>query len=257
TVGKDVKFEDLIDQYDAVFLGVGLGAVPDMKVPGEELEGVHDGLEFIEETKVKDLKDIACGQRVTVIGAGNTAIDCATIARRLGAERVMIVYRRSEAEMPCYHFEYEFALREGVSFMFLTLPVEVLGDGKVEGLKCLRMDLGEPDASGRRVPVPIADSEFVLHCDTVIKAIGQVKQTDILKKLAEFGVKADAKGYILADDQTRRTDNPKVFAGGDCIRNKGEASTVMAVHDGKLAAKAIYKQLVEQAAVKGSAPAVS
>ena len=257
TVGKDVKFEDLIDQYDAVFLGVGLGAVPDMKVPGEDLEGVHDGLEFIEETKVKDLKDIACGQRVTVIGAGNTAIDCATIARRLGAERVMIVYRRSEAEMPCYHFEYEFALREGVSFMFLTLPVEVLGDGKVEGLKCLRMDLGEPDASGRRVPVPIPDSEFVLHCDTVIKAIGQVKHSDILKKLAEFGVKADAKGYILADDETRRTDNPKVFAGGDCIRNKGEASTVMAVQDGKLAAKAIYKQLVEQAAVKGSAPAVS
>src|SRR5262249_24657343 len=125
TVGKDVRFEDLIDQYDALFLGVGLGAVPDMKVPGEELEGVHAGLEFIEETKVKDLKDIACGQRVTVIGAGNTAIDCATIARRLGAERVMIVYRRSEAEMPCYHFEYEFALREGVSFMFLTLPVEV------------------------------------------------------------------------------------------------------------------------------------
>jgi glutamate synthase (NADPH/NADH) small chain len=193
-----------------------------------------------------------------VIGAGNTAIDCATIARRLGAERVMIVYRRSETEMPCYHFEYEFALREGVSFMFLTLPVEVTGSGgKVEGLKCLRMDLGEPDASGRRVPVPIPDSEYILHCDTVIKAIGQVKLTDVLQKLAALGVKSDAKGYIIADDETRRTDNPKIFAGGDCIRNKGEASTVMAVQDGKLAARAIYNQLVGQPAAKKSAPAVS
>ncbi|HEY9870807.1 MAG TPA: NAD(P)-dependent oxidoreductase [Candidatus Obscuribacterales bacterium] len=257
TVGKDVTFEELLSGYDAVFIGVGLGAVPNMKIPGEDLDGVHDGLEFIEETKTKNLRDIQCGQRVAVIGAGNTAIDCATIARRLGAERVMIVYRRSEAEMPCYHFEYEFALKEGVSFMFLTLPVEVVGNGKVEGLKCVRMDLGEPDASGRRVPVAIPDSEFILHCDTVIKAIGQVKHTEILKKLSELGVKTDQKGYILVDDQTRRTDNPKIFAGGDCIRNKGEASTVMAVQDGKLAARAIYEQLVGKAAAKGRASAVS
>jgi glutamate synthase (NADPH/NADH) small chain len=169
----------------------------------------------------------------------------------------MIVYRRSEAEMPCYHFEYEFALKEGVSFMFLTLPVEVVGNGQVEGLKCVRMDLGEPDASGRRVPVAIPDSEFILHCDTVIKAIGQVKHVEILKKLSELGVKTDQKGYILVDDQTRRTDNPKIFAGGDCIRNKGEASTVMAVQDGKLAARAIYEQLVGRAAAKGRASAVS
>jgi glutamate synthase (NADPH/NADH) small chain len=257
TVGKDVTFEELLSAHDAVFIGVGLGAVPDLKIPGEDLEGVHDGLEFIEETKTKNLCDIECGQRVAVIGAGNTAIDCATIARRLGAERVMIVYRRSEAEMPCYHFEYEFALKEGVSFMFLTLPVEVVGNGQVEGLKCVRMDLGEPDASGRRVPVAIPDSEFILHCDTVIKAIGQVKHVEILKKLSELGVKTDQKGYILVDDQTRRTDNPKIFAGGDCIRNKGEASTVMAVQDGKLAARAIYEQLVGRAAAKGRASAVS
>lgn len=259
TVGKDVTFEELLAAHDAVFIGVGLGAVPDMKIPGEDLKGVHDGLEFIEETKTRNLRDIECGQRVAVIGAGNTAIDCATIARRLGAQRVMIVYRRSEAEMPCYHFEYEFALKEGVSFMFLTLPVEIVGNGKVEGLKCVRMDLGEPDASGRRVPVAIPDSEFILHCDTVIKAIGQVKHTEILKKLSELGVKTDQKGYILVDDQTRRTDNPKIFAGGDCIRNKGEASTVMAVQDGKLAARAIYEQLVSnsKAAAKGRASAVS
>ena len=155
-----------------------------------------------------------------------------------------MVYRRSEAEMPAYHFEYEFALREGVSFTFLTQPVEIIGNGnKVEGLKCLRMDLGEPDASGRRIPVAIPDSEFVVSCDMVIKAIGQKKYRDILDSLAKYGIK-ETKGYIDVDPQTKRTAHPKIFAGGDCIRSKGEASTVMAVQDGKLAARAIAEQLL-------------
>ena len=243
TVGKDVKFEDLVKDYDAVFVAAGLGHVPDLEIPGENLNGVLDGLDFVEETKVKKLGDIKYGARVCIIGAGNTGIDCATIARRLGAERVTIVYRRSEAEMPAYHFEYQFALGEGVSFMFLTQPVEIIGkDGKVDGLKCLRMDLGEPDASGRRKPVEVPGSEFVLPCDMVIKAIGQKKHSDMLKTLAQFGVK-EFKGYIVADDQTKRTDHPKIFAGGDCIRSKGEASTVMAVQDGKLAATGIHNSL--------------
>lgn len=244
TVGVDVRFEDLVAQYDAVFVSIGLGAVPDMGIPGESLPGVLDGLDFIEETKVRPLSEIKFGRRIAVIGAGNTGIDCATIARRLGAERVYMVYRRSESEMPCYHFEYEFALKEGVSFMFLTQPVAVVGDGKVEGLKCLRMDLGEPDSSGRRAPVPLPGSEFVLHCDMVIKAIGQKKHSPALEKLAELGVQSDKKGYIVADPVTRRTGNAKIFAGGDCIRSQGEASTVMAVQDGKMAARAIYEQLV-------------
>jgi dihydropyrimidine dehydrogenase (NAD+) subunit PreT len=242
-IGKDIKLDELVEKYDAVFMAMGLGNVPPMEIPGEKLEGVMDGLEFIEETKVKKLNSIKFGKRIAVIGAGNTAIDCATIARRLGAERVTIVYRRSEAEMPAYHFEYQFALGEGVSFMFLTQPVEVIGNGgKVDGLKCTRMDLGEADSSGRRKPVVVPDSEFVLPCDMVISAIGQVKHTNMLKELARFGVK-DIRGYIAVDDTTCRTDHPKIYAGGDCVRSKGEASTVMAVQDGKLAAAGIHSSL--------------
>jgi glutamate synthase (NADPH/NADH) small chain len=253
TVGKDVSFDELVKQYDAVFVSVGMGNVPALEIPGEELEGVVDGLDFIEETKIMKLDSIEFGNRVCVIGAGNTAIDCVTIARRLGAERVMIVYRRSEAEMPCYHFEYEFALKEGVSFMFLTQPIEVVGkDGKVEGLRCIRMDLGGPDASGRRVPIPVPNSEFVLPCDMVVTAIGQKKRIDILEKLTAFGVK-NSKGYIVVDPETNRTEHPKIFAGGDCVRSKGEASTVMAVQDGKIAAKAIFNQLVGSTTVQQAA----
>jgi len=243
TVGKDVSFEDLINNNDAVFVSIGLGDVPNMEIPGENLPGVHDGLEFIAETKTQPLNTIKFGKRVAVIGAGNTAIDAATIARRLGAERVNMIYRRSEAEMTAYHFEYEFALGEGVSFMFLTQPIEIVGNGKVEGLKCIRMDLGAPDQSGRRAPVPVPNSEFVVECDMVIKAIGQKKHTSVMEKLATFGIK-ETKGYIDVDTTTNRTANPKIFAGGDCIRSKGEASTVMAVQDGKIAARAIHEQLV-------------
>lgn len=248
-VGKDVSFEDLVKEYDAVFVSVGLGAVPEMEIPGEKMEGVHDGLEFIEETKVKPLKDIKFGNRVCVIGAGNTAIDCATIARRLGSERVSIVYRRSEAEMPAYHFEYQFAMKEGVSFMFLTQPVEVIGEnGKIKALKCKRMDLGQPDASGRRSPVEVPDSEFEIPCDMLITAIGQKKLTYITDKLVnEFGVKL-IKGYIAVDEKTNRTAHPKIFAGGDCIRSHGEASTVMAVEDGKIAANGIHVTLCGEGA---------
>jgi glutamate synthase (NADPH/NADH) small chain len=248
-IGKDIKLEELVDQYDAVFISIGLGAVPQMEIPGENIPGVLDGLEFIEETKTMPLDQIKFGKRVAVIGAGNTAIDAATISRRLGAERVMMVYRRSEAEMPAYHFEYEFALGEGVSFMFLTQPIAVIGDKQVEGLKCVRMDLGEPDASGRRAPVPIPNSEFVIDCDMVIKAIGQKKYTGFMDALAKLGI-GSVKGYIKIDLKTNRTDHPKIFAGGDCVRSQGEASTVMAVQDGKIAAQAITAQLVGEAAKK-------
>lgn len=243
SVGTDVKVDDLLKEYDAVFVSVGLGTVPDLNIAGENLEGVVDGLDFIAKTKTNPLNTIKFGKQVAVIGAGNTGIDCATIARRLGSERVMMIYRRSEAEMPAYHFEYQFALKEGVSFTFLTQPIEILGQKKVEGLKCIRMDLGKPDASGRRSPVPIPESEFVIQCDMVIKAIGQEKPRKLLDELAKFEVSED-RGYIAVDPETKRTNNPKIFAGGDCIRSKGEASTVMAVQDGKLAARAIFNQLV-------------
>ena len=249
-VGKDVSFDDLVKDYDAIFVSVGLGRVPELSIPGEDLDGVLDGLEFIEETKIKSLKEITFGNRVCVIGAGNTGIDCATIARRLGSERVSIVYRRSEAEMPAYHFEYQFAMNEGVSFMFLTQPVEVIGEnGKVKALKCRRMDLGQPDASGRRSPVEMPDSDFEIPCDMVIKAIGQKKLTPVTDKLQEFGVKL-IKGYIEVDNATNRTHHPKIFAGGDCIRSHGEASTVMAVEDGKIAANGIHVALCGEKAHK-------
>lgn len=243
TVGKDIKFDQIVNDFDAVFVAMGLGSVPDMEIPGEDLPGVVDGLEFIEETKVKKLDEIKYGKRVCIIGAGNTAIDCATIARRLGAERVTMVYRRSEAEMPAYHFEYQFALGEGVSFMFLTQPVEVVGKGKVEGLKCIRMDLGAPDASGRRAPVPVPDSEFTLPCDQVIKAIGQKKFSTITDMLSsDYGI-TTTKGYLDVDNGNR-TAHAKIWAGGDCVRSKGEASTVMAVQDGKIAAASIHRVLL-------------
>jgi glutamate synthase (NADPH/NADH) small chain len=243
TVGTDIKFEQIVDDFDAVFVAMGLGAVPEMEIPGEELAGVVDGLEFIEETKVKPLDQIRYGKRVCIIGAGNTAIDCATIARRLGAERVTMVYRRSEAEMPAYHFEYQFALGEGVSFMFLTQPIEIIGKGKVEGLRCIRMDLGEPDASGRRAPVPVPDSEFTLSCDQVIKAIGQKKFSTVIHLLStHYGI-TTTKGYLDVDNGNR-TAHTKIWAGGDCVRSKGEASTVMAVQDGKIAASSIHRVLL-------------
>jgi len=242
-IGKDLTFEELLAENDAIFVSIGLGAVPEMAIPGEDLDGVLDGLYFVEETKTNALDTIKYGKRVCVIGAGNTAIDCATIARRLGAERVTMIYRRSEAEMPAYHFEYEFALKEGVSFMFLTQPIEVLGkNGKVEGLKCVRMDLGKPDASGRRSPVHVPFSDFVVPCDMLIKAIGQEKPTGVIAMLEPFGIE-QVKGYIKVDEQNRTT-HPKIFAGGDCIRSQGEASTVMAVQDGKIAARAMGEQLM-------------
>jgi glutamate synthase (NADPH/NADH) small chain len=256
TVGKDITFESILADHDAVFISIGLGAVPDLEIPGENLTGVLDGLDFIEETKTMPLDTIKFGNRICVIGAGNTGIDCATIATRLGADRVTIIYRRTEAEMPAYHFEYEFALTEGVDFAFLTQPVEVVGDGKVTGLKCIRMDLGEPDASGRRSSLPVEGSEFVLPCDMVIKAIGQKKHSPVLQKLAEFGIQ-QVKGYIAVDPETNRTHHSKIYAGGDCIRSVGEASTVMAVQDGKIAAKGIHAALLNAKQAEAAAAATT
>jgi glutamate synthase (NADPH/NADH) small chain len=177
---------------------------------------------------------------VVVIGAGNTAVDCATIAKRLGAERVTMVYRRTEREMTAYPHEYSFIKNEGVEFRFLTQPIEALMEnGQVLGLKCVRMTLGAPDASGRPSPQPVAGSEFVLPCDQVVKAIGQEKPA--VARL--LGLETD-KGFIKVNDDFE-TSLPGVFAGGDCIRARGSASTVMAVQDGKLAAFAIHRKLMQ------------
>ena len=244
TVGQDLTADDLLADFDAVFLGVGMGAVPHLGIPGEDLAGVTEALSFIAETKLAEkdglerLQELPVGRQVAVIGAGNTAIDAATIAKRLGAERVTLVYRRGEDQMSAYDFEYSFIKLEGAEFRFLSQPVRILGEGRVTGLECLRVELGPPGPDGRALPEPVPGSEFVIPCDQVIKAIGQEKRFDLY---AHFGLE-QTRGYLQVDGELRTT-NPKIFAGGDCIRATGEAMTVTATQDGKVAAQSIHAQL--------------
>jgi glutamate synthase (NADPH/NADH) small chain len=244
-VGVDVSADELLQNHDAVFVAAGMGRVPALGIPGEELVGVTEALSFIAATKLAEkegleqLATIPIGRSVAVIGAGNTAIDAATIARRLGAERVTIVYRRGEAEIPAYDFEVAFIRNEGVEFRLLHQPIEILGeDGRVRGLRCQRMRLGPPGEDGRRQPEAIPGSEVVLDCDHVIKAIGQAK---LLELYAALGLELE-RGYVQVDDELR-TSNQRVFAGGDCVRLRGEAMTVTAAQDGKIAARTIHAQL--------------
>lgn len=235
-IGANSSLADLQARFKAIFLSVGLGSTPDLGIPGEEL--VLDGLAYIEESKL-DAAKMHIGRNVVVIGAGNTAIDCATIARRLGIGRVTMVYRRTVNEMTAYPHEYEFAKREGVWLEFLAQPVRVHAEGgKVKALECLRMALGEKDSSGRPAPQPIAGSEFTIPADQIVKAIGQVKPT-----VASLWKLKTEKGFIQVSADFE-TSVAGVYAGGDCIRARGAASTVMAVQDGKLAARAIQERLV-------------
>jgi len=237
-LGTNLSWAELDEKFDVVFLAVGLGRVPLLGIPGDEW--VTDGLELVEGAKL-DPASLKVGARVAVVGAGNTAIDCATVARRLGAE-VTIVYRRTDAEMTAYHHEYEFAKAEGIAFRFLTQPLAVVAeDGKIQGLKCQVMELGAPDASGRPQPKAIPGKEIFVEADQVVAAIGQVKPTG----KAVDGVAFD-KGFVAVDDQFH-TARPKVFAGGDAVRSTGAASTVMAVQDGKLAARSIHAFLTQEA----------
>ena len=239
-IGKDISPATLQNEFDAVVLSVGLARTPGLGIAGEE--AVVDGLEFIEASKVAAAK-LSVGRNVIVIGAGNTAVDCATIAKRLGAELVTMVYRRTDREMSCYEHEYDFARKEGIEFRFLSQPSRVvLKDGLPVGLECLRVELGAPDASGRPAPAPVEGSEFVLAADQIIKAVGQNKLT-----LAALLGLETRKGFITVDANFR-TNVAGVYAIGDCIRSSGVASTVMAVEDGKLAAAAIQQQIVQQPA---------
>jgi dihydropyrimidine dehydrogenase (NAD+) subunit PreT len=232
----DFTLAELQKTFDAVFLSVGLGATPLLEIPGEEQ--IIDGLAYIEQSKA-DRANLVVGSNVIVIGAGNTAIDCATIARRLGARHVTMVYRRTENEMTAYPHEYDFIKREGVNFLFLTQPVGVgLENGQVSSLECVRMSLGAADASGRPSPQPVAGSEFPLAADQIVRATGQQKPS-----LASQLKLQTEKGFIQVDADFE-TNLPGVYAGGDCIRARGAASTVMAVEDGKRAAHSIHQRLV-------------
>lgn len=228
------ELSEASEEYDAVLVAVGLGSVPALGIPGDE--HIVDGLDYIAEAKLSPER-AAKAEHVVVVGAGNTAIDAATVARRRGAETT-IVYRRTVQEMTAYDHEHVFALGEGIEFSFLTQPVDVVTkDGAVTGLRCIRMELGEPDATGRRSPSPIAGTEFVLPCDLVVAAIGQERPGPS----GGWGLDL-TNGYVAVDDQLR-TSMPKVWAAGDAIRVRGAASTVMAVQDGKKAARAIEDAL--------------
>ena len=233
-LGRNLTMAELEEGFDAIVLSVGLGRTPHLGIPGEE--AIVDGLEFIEASKTSE--SIEIGRNVLVIGAGNTAVDCATIARRLGAERVTMVYRRTDREMTCYEHEYDFARKEGIEFRFLTQPSRVmLRDGAAVGLECLRVELGALDASGRPAPWAVAGSEFVIEADQIVKAVGQEKPS----VAALLGLKTN-KGFIAVEDDFQ-TSVSGVYAIGDSIRAHGAASTVMAVEDGKLVALAIDEKL--------------
>jgi glutamate synthase (NADPH/NADH) small chain len=235
-VGNEPSLADLQANFDALFLSVGLGSTPQLGIPGEEF--IIDGLDYIERSKL-DQSRLTVGNNVVVIGAGNTAIDCATVARRLGAERVTMVYRRSESEMTAYPHEYDFVKREGVGFWFLAQPVKVhTENGVVKALECVRVQLGAADSSGRPFPQAIPGLTIMIPADQIVKAIGQHKPS----LASQLGL-ATEKGFIRVNADFE-TSVAGIFAGGDCIRARGAASTVMAVEDGKLAARAIHKRLV-------------
>ena len=237
-IGNDLVLAELQAKFDAIFLGLGLGATPNLGIPGEEF--ILDGLEYIEQSKMNG-QALKVGKNVVVIGAGNTAIDCATIAKRLGSEHVTMIYRRTAKEMTAYPHEYDFIKKEGVRFEFLSQPIRVHAqNARVEGVECVHMSLGQLDASGRPAPRPVEGSHFVIPADQVVKAIGQEKPS----LASRLNLKTQ-KGYITVDEKFQ-TSLPGVYAGGDCIRAVGSASTVMAVQDGKLAARAIHERLVSR-----------
>ncbi|MFQ3546633.1 NAD(P)-dependent oxidoreductase [Halobacillus rhizosphaerae] len=242
-VGTDVTYEELKENYDSIVLAIGMGSVPMLGIEGEELDGVHDAIDFVKSTKSGPITEELMGKKVVVVGAGNTAIDAATCSARKGASNVKIVYRRTVNEMTAYDFEYEFAKQDGVEFNWLTQPIEIVGDeyGKVKELKCVRMELGKAGADGRRRPVPVEGSEFALEVDAVIKAIGQTRYIDLIES---FGLEHNG-GVVKVDPVSHQTSNPQVFAAGDVIfgKGQGDAMVVTAAQQGKEVAMSLHKQL--------------
>lgn len=250
-IGRTYSIDELLDSmgYDAVYIGSGAGLPRFMNIPGENLKGVYSANEYL--TRVNLMKaylensdtPILKSRRVAVVGGGNVAMDAARSALRLGAEEVSIVYRRSLEELPARREEVEHAMEEGIKFRLLTNPTEILGDenGFASGMKCVEMELGEPDASGRRRPIEKADSEFVLECDTVIMSIGT--SPNPLIKHTTKGLDTEKWGGIIADEHGK-TSREGVFAGGDAVT--GAATVILAMGAGKTAAAAIDEYIKNQ-----------
>jgi dihydropyrimidine dehydrogenase (NAD+) subunit PreT len=228
--------ESVVEDADAVVLAVGMGADADVRYPGDDLDGVWESLPFIE--RVKDGPLPSLGRRVAVIGGGNTAVDVAREAVRLGAGTVTMLYRRTRAEMPAYPHEVAEAEAEGVRFEWLTIPVRLLGDDRVEAVECRCAVLGAPDADGRRRPMEVEGSEFVVAADTVVKAIGQQPRREFLSWID--GLELD-HGAIRIDPATGQTGNARFFAAGDACN--GGATVVEAVRGAKIAAQGVHEWL--------------
>ena len=238
-IGKDIAGSDLLKDFDAVFIGIGLGDAQRMRVPGEDLPEVRDALDFIEEIRTKPLDQVSVGRNVAVIGCGNTAIDAVTQSRRLGADRSDIVYRRGEDDMSAYSFEYDLAKNDGAQFLFHSAPVEILAeDGHVVGLKLVKTRFA---ADGKLEVIP--GSEFIEACDLILKAVGQEKQGARLKSLFP-DLAIDGKGVVVRDPLTGATNVAKLFAGGDCAN--GGREVVNAVGEGKKAAHGIHAALTAE-----------
>jgi len=260
TVGKDISVDELLSRHDAMFIGVGAWVEAPLKVPGVDLDGVYRALDFLMRANApaKDLppgkrERPKVGDRVTIIGGGDTATDCARSAIRLGAKDVTIVYRRSEVEMPGSWEERQYALQEGVKIEYLTAPVRFMGDdaGHVVAMECVRMELGEPDASGRRRPIPIEGSNFTMPVDNVILAIGFWPDPLIGEAMPDL--KTHNWGLIVIDPETGQTSREGVFAGGDAVR--GPDLVVDAMADGRNAARHIHRYLMEKRSPVSTAPA--
>ncbi|MCI6908486.1 MAG: NADPH-dependent glutamate synthase [Eubacteriales bacterium] len=249
-IGRTSTVDELLEEehYDAIFLGTGAGLPSFMRVPGENLNGVYSANEYLTRINLMGAyrenspTPIMHAEHVAVVGGGNVAMDAARCALRLGAKSVTIVYRRGEAELPARAEEVHHAKEEGIIFKLLTAPVEVVGEeGWVKGLKCVQMELGEPDASGRRRPVPVEGSEFVVPCDCVIVAIGTTPNP--LIRMTTPGLETNKKGcLIVRDESTGLTTRDSIYAGGDAVT--GAATVILAMGAGKAAAQAITEQLI-------------
>jgi glutamate synthase (NADPH/NADH) small chain len=251
-VGKTVTINELMEEegYDAVFIGTGAGAPQFMGIPGEHLNGVYSANEFLTRINLMHAYEFPVydepmldfrGKPVAVIGGGNTALDAIRSALRLGAGKAYVLYRRSEAEMPARIEEVKHAKQEGIEFHMLTAPVEFLSDGKgwLNAARCIQMQLGEPDASGRRRPVPIEGSEFELPLSVAVIAIGT--SANPLIQSTTPGLATNKRNYIEADPETQRTSRKGVFAGGDIVT--GSATVILAMGAGRRAAKSIHEYL--------------